>query len=138
MQYINGSYTTYVNTKRKRSGHLLQGRYKAIIVDVDTYLLELSRYIHLNPVRAKMVKKPKEDITISNKETHWGDKQSNRRSVWRNNIFGSIQAVSTIHKRAGRQQEIKKGNTRDRNGDVQCQGLTPYPFQHIIKTEKTL
>ncbi len=60
MQYINGSYTTYVNIKRKRSGHLFQGRYKAIIVDVDTYLLELSRYIHLNPVRAKMVKKPEE------------------------------------------------------------------------------
>ncbi len=60
MQYINGSYTTYVNAKRKRSGHLFQGRYKAIIVDIDNYLLELSRYIHLNPVRAKMVKKPEE------------------------------------------------------------------------------
>lgn len=60
MQYINGSYTTYVNTKRKRSGHLFQGRYKAIIVDIDNYLLELSRYIHLNPVRAKMVEKPEE------------------------------------------------------------------------------
>jgi REP element-mobilizing transposase RayT len=60
MQYINGSYTTYVNIKKKRSGHLFQGRYKAIIVDVDNYLLELSRYIHLNPVRAKMVEKPEE------------------------------------------------------------------------------
>lgn len=60
MQYINGSYTTYVNTKKKRSGHLFQGRYKAIVVYVDNYLLELSRYIHLNPVRAKMVEKPEE------------------------------------------------------------------------------
>jgi REP element-mobilizing transposase RayT len=67
MQYINGSYTTYVNTKRKRSGHLFQGRYKAIIVDVDTYLLELSRYIHLNPVRAKMVEKPEDHIYSSYK-----------------------------------------------------------------------
>ncbi|MGV8149826.1 MAG: transposase, partial [Alkaliphilus sp.] len=51
MHYINGSYTSYLNKKRERSGHLFQGRYKAILVDQDSYLLELSRYIHLNPVR---------------------------------------------------------------------------------------
>ena len=45
---------------RKKSGHLFQGRYKSIVVDKDNYLLELSRYIHLNPVRARMVKRPKE------------------------------------------------------------------------------
>lgn len=60
MHYINSSYTTYVNIKRKRSGHLFQGRYKAIIIDRNSYLVELSRYIHLNPVRAKMVQKPEE------------------------------------------------------------------------------
>ena len=60
MHFINGSYTTYVNVKRKRSGHLFQGRYKSILVDKDNYLLELSRYIHLNPVRARMVEKPEE------------------------------------------------------------------------------
>jgi putative transposase len=54
MQHINGAYTMYFNTKRKRSGHLLQGRYKAILVDADEYSKELSRYIHLNPVRAGM------------------------------------------------------------------------------------
>ena len=37
MQYINGSYTTYINTKRQRVGHLFQGRYKAILIDADTY-----------------------------------------------------------------------------------------------------
>lgn len=60
MHHINGSYTTYINIKRKRSGHLFQGRYKAIVVDKDSYLLELSRYIHLNPVRANLVRKPGE------------------------------------------------------------------------------
>lgn len=60
MHHLNGSYTTYINIKRKRSGHLLQGRYKAILVDKDGYLLELSRYLHLNPVRAKMVARPEE------------------------------------------------------------------------------
>lgn len=52
MQYINGSYTRFINITRNRSGHLLQGRYKAILVERDNYLPELSRYVHLNPVRA--------------------------------------------------------------------------------------
>jgi len=60
MRHINGAYTTYFNVKRKRSGHLFQGRYKAIIVEADEYALELSRYIHLNPVRAGMVKNPQD------------------------------------------------------------------------------
>ncbi len=60
MHLINSSYTTYINTKRKRCGHLFQGRYKSILVDTDNYLLELSRYIHLNPVRAGMVQKPED------------------------------------------------------------------------------
>jgi REP element-mobilizing transposase RayT len=60
MHYVNGSYTTYINIKRKRSGHLFQGRYKAILVDKESYLLELSRYLHLNPVRANMVQSPAE------------------------------------------------------------------------------
>jgi len=58
MQYLNGSYTSYFNRRRRRSGHLFQGRYKAILVDVDSYLLQLSRYIHLNPVRAGTVERP--------------------------------------------------------------------------------
>lgn len=60
MHYINSSYTNYVNRKMKRSGHLLQGRYKAILIDQDSYLLELSRYIHLNPVRAGLVARPED------------------------------------------------------------------------------
>ena len=60
MQHINGAYTNYFNMKRKRSGHLFQGRYKAIVIEADEYAQELSRYIHLNPVRANMVAKPEE------------------------------------------------------------------------------
>jgi hypothetical protein len=58
MRHINGAYTTYFNVKRERSGHLFQGRYKAILIEMNTYAKELSRYIHLNPVRAKMVETP--------------------------------------------------------------------------------
>ena len=60
MKHINNSYTNYFNIKRKRAGHLLQGRYKAILIEADAYAAELSRYIHLNPVKAKMVPLPEE------------------------------------------------------------------------------
>ncbi len=60
MQNVNSAYTTYYNIKRHKYGHVFQGRYKSILVDKDSYLLELTRYIHLNPVRAGMVKKPEE------------------------------------------------------------------------------
>lgn len=60
MHFINSSYTNYVNLRRDHRGHLFQGRYKAILVDRDHYLVELSRYIHLNPVRAQIVKRPQD------------------------------------------------------------------------------
>lgn len=53
MQRFNTSYTVYFNRRHRRSGHLYQGRYKALLIDADNYLLELSRYVHLNPVRIK-------------------------------------------------------------------------------------
>jgi len=52
MRHINGAYTTYFNSRRKRAGHLFQGRYKAVLVEAEAYATELTRYIHLNPVRA--------------------------------------------------------------------------------------
>jgi REP element-mobilizing transposase RayT len=55
IKWINVSYAAYFNRKRRRSGHLFQGRFKAILIDADEYLKHLSRYIHLNPVRAGMV-----------------------------------------------------------------------------------
>ncbi len=58
MRHINGAYTTFFNVKHKRAGHLFQGRYKAILVDADAYAVELSRYIHLNPVRGGIVSMP--------------------------------------------------------------------------------
>jgi REP element-mobilizing transposase RayT len=60
IQWLNVSYATYFNKKRQRSGHLFQGRFKAILIDADQYLEQLSRYIHLNPVQAKIVATPVE------------------------------------------------------------------------------
>ena len=58
MQTLSQRYTAWFNRHHDRVGHLFQGRYKAILVDSDQYLLELIRYIHLNPVRAGLVSDP--------------------------------------------------------------------------------
>lgn len=55
IKWINVSYAAYFNRKRHRRGHVFQGRFKSILVDADEYLKHLSRYIHLNPLRAQMV-----------------------------------------------------------------------------------
>jgi len=65
VQHINGAYTVYFNKRHHRFGHLFQGRYKAILVDADEYAGELSRYIHLNPVRAGIVNRPEEYLWSS-------------------------------------------------------------------------
>jgi len=56
MRHINGIYTQRYNRLYRSDGQLFRGRYKAIVVDADSYLLELVRYIHRNPIRAGIVK----------------------------------------------------------------------------------
>jgi REP element-mobilizing transposase RayT len=60
MRQLNGVYTQLFNRFHKKTGHVFQGRFKAFVVEKDNYLLALSAYIVLNPVRAKMVKHPRE------------------------------------------------------------------------------
>jgi putative transposase len=60
MRHINGVYTQRYNRAHSRVGHLFQGRFKSVVVDRDAYLLELCRYVVLNPVRAGMVDRPEE------------------------------------------------------------------------------
>src|SRR3990170_1428331 len=59
MRQLNGMYTQATNRRHRRTGHLFQGRFKGILIDKDAYLLELARYVVLNPVRAGMVKHPR-------------------------------------------------------------------------------
>ncbi|MDT9002491.1 transposase [Paucibacter sp. APW11] len=58
MQQLNGIYTQAFNRRHGKVGHVFQGRFKAILVDRDSYLLEVCRYVELNPVRARMVERP--------------------------------------------------------------------------------
>jgi len=70
-QRVLTTYSQYHNRKYKKVGHLFEGRYNAILCQTDRYLGELVRYIHLNPVRAKMVRRP-EDYEYSGHRAHLG------------------------------------------------------------------
>ncbi len=98
MRHINGAYTTYFNVKRVRSGHLFQGRFKAILVDMDEYAKELSRYIHLNPVRAKMVEKP-EDYQWSSYQDYIGSRKPNK-WLQREYILGYFGSTASTSQKA--------------------------------------
>lgn len=100
MHYINGSYANYFNIKKRRSGHFFQGRYKGILIDKDSYLLELSRYLHLNPVRAKMVKRP-QDYPYSSYGSYIGQEKED--IVYRDLILGMM----------GKDQRRAKGRYKD-------------------------
>ncbi len=58
MQNLSFRYTQWINWRTKKKGHLFQGRYKAVLVEEDEYLLQLVAYLHLNPVRAGMANSP--------------------------------------------------------------------------------
>ena len=67
MRQLNGIYTQRYNRRHQKVGHVFQGRYKAVLVEKESYLLELCRYVVLNPVRARIVELPE--------YWHWGSYQ---------------------------------------------------------------
>jgi len=81
----------HINRRKKRNGHLFQGRFKAVLVDVDSYFLELSRYLHLNPVRARMVRKPEDYPYSSYRSYIFKDKED---IVHRDLLLGMISKSS--------------------------------------------
>ena len=81
MHWLNCAYTVYFNRRHKRIGHLLQGRFKSVLVIDEIHWLHLSMYIHLNPVRAKIVEDPAEypwssfrDYTSAKSRFDWLDR----------------------------------------------------------------
>jgi hypothetical protein len=60
MQFLNGSYTSYFNRRHRRVGHLFQGRFKGHLIEEEGHYREISRYIHLNPVRARLAARPQQ------------------------------------------------------------------------------
>lgn len=121
MQNLSFRYTRWVNRKQKRIGHLFQGRYKAIMVDRDAYLLELVRYIHLNPVRANLVRQP-QTYAWSGHRTYLGQEALPWLTTdWVLSQFGARRAASRKHYEAfmhegrseGRRDEFHRGGDND-------------------------
>ncbi len=112
MHYLNTTYTVYFNLRHERSGHLFQGRYKAFLLEKDPYLLSVSRYMHLNPVRAGIVERPEEyqwssyDVYIEG-----GKKKTWLSCNWILNQFSGPQVVAR-----GRYKEfVEQGSSVNHN-----------------------
>ena len=74
VQNLAFRYSQWINRKQKRVGHLFQGRFKAIMLQEDAYFVRLLRYIHTNPLRAKLVK-THEQYAWSGHNVYLGDKK---------------------------------------------------------------
>ncbi len=74
MQQLNMMYAIFFNKKYNFVGHLFQGRYRAELIETDAYNIEISRYIHLNPVAAKMVEAPL-DYPWSSYQNYMGERK---------------------------------------------------------------
>lgn len=76
MHYLNSAYSIFYNKRHNRSGHLFQGRFKSFLIEKERYLLSVSRYIHLNPVKAGIALKP-EDYKWSSYLSYIGIEEKN-------------------------------------------------------------
>lgn len=95
MRQLNGVYTQTFNRAHGRVGHVFQGRYKAILIEKESYLLEVSRYIVLNPVRAGMVRSEKDWPWSSYRATTGQSKAPAFLNVeWLLSAFGKRKAVA--------------------------------------------
>ncbi len=81
MRHLNGVYTQRYNRRNKKTGHIFQGRYKAILIQKESHLLAVCRYIVLNPVRARAVKSPEEWKWSSYKATAGFEKPHNSLTI---------------------------------------------------------
>jgi len=115
MRHFSISYTAYFNKRHGRSGHLYQGRYKAFLIDADSYLLEVSRYLHLNPIHTKQ-------LAISNDEE--------KREYLRNYLWSSYpDCISSSRYPFLSLGYFKSGNTAYRDFVEEGISLTEKPLE---------
>ncbi|WP_405226384.1 transposase [Lentisalinibacter sediminis] len=89
MQWIASRYAFRVNRQREATGHLFERRYRALLVDVDAYALQLVRYIHLNPVKAGLIRNPADYPWSSHRYYLGGDAPPWLRTDWILAMFGN-------------------------------------------------
>ena len=120
MQWLQTSYSIYLNRKYRRSGHLFQGRYKSILVGEDSYWRGLSFYIHLNPVRAGMVRELEEyqwssyhDYVKTKKIHHWVSCEEILKGLGKDEKESRVEYRKLIREKSGQEKkfldEVKYG-----------------------------
>jgi putative transposase len=111
MRQLNGVYTQKYNRRNQRPGHIFQGRFKAILVQKESYLLELCRYVVLNPVRAGVVEKPEAWKWSSYQSTAGMRKKSDYLATdWIKGIFSSKRIRAWKQYRAFVREGIDRGS----------------------------
>lgn len=100
MQSIGRRYVQYFNYRYKRTGTLWEGRYRATVVDVENYLFECMRYIELNPVRAGMVRHPKEH--------HWSSYLANAEGK-----FDELVTPHSLYRRLSKNEDERRVRYRE-------------------------
>jgi hypothetical protein len=113
IQWLQTAYSVYYNRRHDRKGHLFQGRYKSILVGEETYWQHLSFYIHLNPIRAGIVKELEEykwssyhDYVRMKKGNKWVLAEEVLRGLGRNKKEAKIKYRQLIMEISGREKKI--------------------------------
>jgi REP element-mobilizing transposase RayT len=118
MRQLNGVFTQKYNRRHDLAGHVFQGRYKAIVVEKDSHLLEVCRYVALNPVRAAMVKRPEQWRWSSYREmvgengtspfltsdwllSRFGERRQDAQNAYRTFVEDGIEGETPFKKLAG-------------------------------------
>jgi len=110
MRQLNGLYTQRYNRRHHKTGHIFQGRFKAILVQKENYLLELCRYVVLNPVRAGVVEKPEIFRWSSYQETAGLRKEPNYLTTeWILGLFSSKRTIAQKQYRQFVREGIHRG-----------------------------
>ncbi len=116
MQQFNTAYIVYFNWIHQRTGHLYQGRYKAILVDADRYLLALSQYIHLNPIRtARFINSSPKEKIIALERYPWSSYRAyiglDRAELVRRGVVFNMFGVGGADKEIEYKRFVEKGLT---------------------------
>jgi len=99
VRHLNGVYTQIFNRRHKRVGHLFQGRYKSILVEKESYLLSLCRYVVLNPVRIGLVERPEDWNWSSYRSSVGAEKKPSFLTVdWLLSQFGNNNRTEAIRR----------------------------------------
>ena len=116
MQNVSLRYTKWINFAQSRTGHLFQGRYKALLIDADAYLLELVRYVHLNPVRVGAVASAEEYPWSS----HRGYLGTELIPWLTTHVVLSVLSPSVEHARKAYSSFVRDGVGEGRRGEFHC------------------